>query len=132
MRRFISGHKKVSTVVTTFLVLALALWAWDTSGSIRGQIVARYDLARGHYRIFVVGLPVVYRPEYGRLLHERFGVEMRVAAGCVVTDSLLAYVDGYDRTSMAATNRKWGRDVFQESFEEAGRVWSQTHPRKKK
>jgi hypothetical protein len=90
MRLFISNHKKVSAVVTALLALIFALSVWDASASIRGQLVARYDLARGHYRILVVGLPGASRPEYSRVLHERFGVEMRVEAGCIVSETLLA------------------------------------------
>jgi hypothetical protein len=57
------------------------------------------------------------------LLRERYGIEERVVAGCVVSQSLLAYVQGYNRASMSAANHKFGRDVFQETDADASRNW---------
>jgi hypothetical protein len=61
-------------------------------------------------------------------LRERYGVEERVAAGCVVSESLLAYVGSYNRVSMSAVNRQFGRDVFQESVADASRNWKLKQP----
>ena len=87
-------------------------WGWESSAGIRGQLLARLDVARGHYEILSFGLPVSWRPEYVRLLRERYGIEDRVIAGCVVTESLVAYADGYNTVSISAANRKFGRNVF--------------------
>jgi len=52
-------------------------------------------------------------------LRERYGIENRVVAGCIVSPPLLAYTEGYNRVSMAAANRKFGHDVFKESVADA-------------
>jgi hypothetical protein len=95
---------------------------------VRGGIVASFDLMRGHYKILSLGLPTPWRPEFAHLLRKRYGIEQRVVAGCVVSQSLLAYVDGYNRISMSAANRKFGRDVFQESVTDAIRDWKLRQP----
>ncbi len=48
---------------------------------------------------------------------------MKAVAGCVVTDSLVTLRHAYDEYVMAAANRKFGRDIFKESMEEAERNW---------
>ena len=128
MRRFIRNHGKL----TAFLILACSLAGmvgWDLSASIRGQLVARFDVGRGHYEVLMVGLPVEWRPEYVRLLRERHGIEDRVVAGCIVSRSLSAYVEGYNGVSMRAANHKFGHDVFRESAVDASRHWELLHSR---
>jgi len=85
--------------------------------------VARYDISRGHHDVLGYGLPVAWRPEYARLLQERYGVKFRPVAGCIVSTGLVAYVDSYNRVSTAAVNRKLGHDVFKECSDEARRKW---------
>jgi hypothetical protein len=127
MRRFIHNRRKL----TVFLILACSLAGlvgWDHSASIRGQLVAGFDVTRGHYEVLTAGLPVEWRPEYTRLLRERYGIEERVVAGCIVSRSLSAYVEGYNGVSMSAANRKFGHDVFRESAVDASRHWKRLDP----
>src|ERR1039458_9994430 len=63
--------------------------------------------------------PAPWRSEFVRILRERYGIEDRVVAGCIVSPPLLAYTEGYNRVSMAAANRKFGHDVFKESVADA-------------
>lgn len=89
-------------------------------------MVARYDISRGHYEVLGYGLPVPWRPEYARLLQERYGVKFRAVAGCIVSTGLVTYVDSYDRASAEAVNRKFGHDVFKECSDEARKKWQET------
>jgi hypothetical protein len=57
------------------------------------------------------------------MLRERYGIETRRVAGCVVSQSLVAYAEGYNSVGADAANRKFGHDVFQESEAEASRIW---------
>lgn len=119
MKGFARNHKMLSAVLA-LMCLVRGLVGWELSAWIRGQLVAHLDVARGHYRILTLGLPATWRPEYTRLLRERYGIEARVVAGCVVSVSLPAYVEGCNTVSTNAANRKFGRDVFRESS--AGRA----------
>jgi hypothetical protein len=122
MGQFIRRHKRLSAVLVVGFVIA-GFWGWDLSAQMRGQLIAHFDLSRRHYRILMLGLPTPWRPEYAHILLERYGIENRVVAGCVVTQPLLAYVDGYNQVSMSAANRKFGRDVFKDSIPAAIRNW---------
>jgi hypothetical protein len=106
--------RKILTVAIAFAILLLAWWGWDYSASGRGYIVARFDVARGHYRVLHYGLPPPGLHKYARILRERYGIEYLEVAGCVVSPSLMAYADGYNAVSMAGARRKYGRDIFQE------------------
>jgi hypothetical protein len=115
MGAFIRRHRWLSAS----LMLVAGLIGWWVSGGIRGQLVAHFDVARGHYEILSLGFPAPWRSEFARILRERYGIEQRVVAGCMVTPPLLAYTEGYNRVSMTAANRKFGRDVFKESAVDA-------------
>jgi hypothetical protein len=126
MRSFVLKHKilTASMAALTGLILWQAFWSFTASG--RGQILARYDISRGHYEVLGYGLPAAWRPEYARLLQERYGVKFRSVAGCIVSTGLVAYVDSYNRVSTEAVNRKFGHDVFDECSDEAHKKWQET------
>jgi hypothetical protein len=117
MGAFIRRHRWLSAS----LMLVAGSIGWWVSGGIRGQLVAYFDVARGHYGILSLGLPAPWRSEFARILRERYGIEQRVVAGCVVSPVLLAYTEGYNRVSMTAANRKFVHDVFKESAGDAMR-----------
>jgi hypothetical protein len=94
-------HKQCQWVVVRFIAL-IALYA---------------------AKILAYGLPSVWHSEYIRLLKEKYGIEMHTVALCIVSETLRSYADSYDEVSAAAANRKFGRDVFQESAEEARKRW---------
>ena len=71
------------------------------------------------------GLPSPSRPEYVRCLRERYSIRFRAVAGCIVSESLVSYVDAYDSAMVEAVNRKVEHDVFKECHEEAQRTWTE-------
>ena len=117
------------TLIALLAIVAL-LGAWWLATSLRGQLTARFDVARGHYKVLTYGLPSALRPEYARLLKERYGIELETVAGCIVSQSLLSYVHCYNKISVAAANRKFGHDVFEECWEDANKNWNRRRPEK--
>ena len=97
---------------------------------VRGKLSAYFDVHRGRYRLLTFGLPSAWLPEYARLLRERYSVELKPVAGCVVSPALVSYVDAYDKVSESAARRKFGRDIFTECAEEARKAWESkaAHP----
>jgi hypothetical protein len=93
MKQYLRKHRRIAA--TSALVGLLILgWLWSLSASIRGNLAARIDLLRGQYHVLGYGLPSSSRPEYARCLRERYGIEFRTVAGCIVSDSLIPYVNG--------------------------------------
>ena len=122
MRGLFRTYKWLVAILGLVFVLVVG-WI---AAPIRGSLSAHIDVARGHYKLLTYGLPVSWLPEYAALLRERYGVEVHAVAGCVVSLSLISYVRNYDRISMAATNRRYGHDVFKECEEDAVTQWGRT------
>ena len=122
MRQYLRKHKWIATlcILSAFLTLC---WLWSLAAPIRGRLAAHVDLQRGRYQVLGYGLPSPSRPEYARCLRERYKIEFRPVAGCIVSESLVSYVNAYDSVLEEATRRKFGRDVFQECADEAATKW---------
>jgi len=93
----------------------------------RGRLAAHVDMQRGRSQILGYGLPNPSRPEYARCLRERYKIDFRPVAGCIVSESLVSYVNAYDSVLEEATRRKFGRDVFRECADEAATKWKTQH-----
>jgi hypothetical protein len=86
-------------------------------------MAARFDALRGHYCELTYGLPTSRRPQYARLLRERYGIELHAVAGCIASNAMVSYVHGYNEVSTTGANRKFGCDIFKECAEDARRIW---------
>lgn len=124
-RRWVTRRRLIVTAVT---LLALAV-GWWFSAYPRGMIGAWADHASGHYEIKTYGYPAPWAWEYRRLVKERYGVEINAEAGCVVTQDLVWYVDGYNSVSRPRIVARHGKDIFAECTTEARLTYEQAHPR---
>ncbi|QEL15179.1 hypothetical protein [Limnoglobus roseus] len=100
-------------------LVLLTFVGWFFSAYPRGLFAAYADRVAGHDEIKVFGYPPPEIGEYSRLLRERYGVKMNVVAGCVVTQDLEWYVDGYNSVSEPRIREKFGKDIFEECWNEA-------------
>jgi hypothetical protein len=124
MKHYLPNHKGIAAI-SVLGALVVLCWFWDQSASIRGGLAARIDVHRGRYQLLGYGLPSPSRPEYASCLRQRYSVGFRPVAGCMVTESLVSYVDAYDSVVVEATNRRLGHDVFKECSEEAETNWKE-------
>jgi hypothetical protein len=127
MKNFFRSHK-ILAFFTALALLVCGLIAWDEASFTRGQLTAHFDIARGHYKILGYGLPAPGYSEYIRTLHDKYNVEFDPVAGCIVSQSLISYVNGYNGVSEAAANRKYGRDIIHESLKEANTRLNNSRP----
>ena len=91
----------------------------------RGRLAAHVDMQQGQYQVLGYGLPSPSRPEYVRCLRERYKIEFHPVAGCIVSESLVSYVNAYDSVLEEVTRRKFGRDIMQECSDEAAMKWKE-------
>jgi len=105
-----------------FLIVWWIAWPWPFAAA-RGQLAAQLDLGMGKYALVVYGLPPPWGRDYYGLLSQRYGIHIHRVADCIVSQSLVAYADEYDKLSSAAAIRKYGRDIFRECAEEARKNW---------
>lgn len=115
MGSFYQRHK----VLSVSLAVLLSFVGWEVAAPMRGTLAAHVDVVRSRYRLLTYGLPAPWLPGYARLLRQKYGIEVKAVAGCVVSWQLTSYVDSYDRVSMAGAIRKYGRDIFDECEREA-------------
>lgn len=123
MNAFVRRHK-ILTVVIILAALLFVNWVWSLSASTRGRLAAQRDIRRGRYEVLGYGLPPASRDDYVRCLREQYGVQYRVVALCIVSESLVSYADSYNRVSSTAARQRFGRDIFQECAQEAERKWT--------
>ena len=123
MRRYFHQHKTIAAISAFGLSLVL-WWLWSLSAPVRGYIAAHIDVHRGRYQELGYGLPPPSRSEYARCLRERYNIEFRPVAGCVVSESLVSYVNSYDSVVAEVASRKFAHDVFKECAGEAERKWT--------
>ena len=119
---FLRKHKILAALIV-LAAIVLFVVAWDASASLRGRLAARMDLARGRYAILAYGLPPGESEEYARLLKERYGIEYRQVALCLVSPELVAYAGSYNKLSVAAAESRFHRGLFRETDEDAQRIW---------
>jgi hypothetical protein len=100
----------------------VVLLAWDCCGwspvpQIAGRMAAERDMRHGIYRVLGYGLANPERSVYAQEIKNRYGVEFRAIAGCIVTKARADYVDAYDAVSEGAIRQRFGRDVLRETAE---------------
>jgi hypothetical protein len=116
-------RKKTALIVGVLALVVSAELFREYTAPMRGRLMAHYDVWRGHYAVLAYGLPSPWRPRYSQLLRERYGVEVRTVALCIVSETLRSYADSYDEVSAASANQKFGHDVFKECAEAARSQW---------
>lgn len=84
-----------------------------------GQREAKADLAAGKLAVESYGLMASYHIVYRRLLKERYGIEVRMVAGCIVNESIAGHAEGYNRIMDAEIKKRFGEDVFEKTSKEA-------------
>jgi len=120
---FLRAHKLLSA--TSISIIAIAI-TWSYSASLRGSVAARIDVARGHYEVHSFGLPARWRPQYAQLLHDRYGIELRIVAGCVVTQSEVDYTAAYNAVAYDAAIRHFGHNIFSECATDARKAYEKS------
>jgi hypothetical protein len=89
-----------------------------------GTAEAKAVLARGQLIMVTYGLPGAGWIEYRTILSERYGIEMRTIAGCVVTSGVLRYAERFNAVMEPEIRRRYGDNVFDAAEEEAGARYS--------
>ena len=121
MRRYFRRHwKRVAFIA----VVAMLLTGWLTA-AVRGNLVAHFDVARGHYEMQEYGLPSGITRDCWKLLQDRYGIRHRTVAGCRVMPWVVWYSDAYNEVVMADARRKYGRDVFGECRDEVMKAYEE-------
>ena len=120
---FVKLPRKIALVFGILALVVCVELVREYTASMRGRLTAHFDVWRGHYVVLAYGLPPPRRHQYAQLMRERYGIEIRTVALCIVSETLRSYVDSFDEVSHTAANQKFGHDVFKECAEVARSKW---------
>ena len=127
MKKVFNRRNVLLTLIAIVVLPLLGSEIWSRTAAFRGRHAAERDLARGRYVVLGYGLPPRGVAEYKQILREKYGVEYRQVALCIVSRSLVAYADSYDKISGDAIRQKFGNDILKHSWDEANQEWLEKH-----
>jgi hypothetical protein len=84
-----------------------------------GTREAKAALREGRLVVLRYGQPAVWVSDYQRILRERYQIEVRTIAGCIVSEGLLAYARDYNAVMRPVIAERFGADVFDKVAKEA-------------
>ena len=81
-----------------------------------GRRDAERDIHEGRLVIETYGGPwPAWLHECAKLLDQRYGIQFRDIAGCIVDSQIIGHERGYNEVSRAEIHRRFGRDVAEET-----------------
>ncbi|HWB04705.1 MAG TPA: hypothetical protein VG796_16875 [Verrucomicrobiales bacterium] len=112
---------------TILLLLTLALLAtfgttyWLRSGRFvrEGRRDAARDLENGKLGFEICGMMRGWDGEYAALLQQRYGIQLRSVAGCIVTEESSGHLGGYNAVMLPEIHRRFGAGVLERTADEA-------------
>jgi hypothetical protein len=84
-----------------------------------GRADARSDLREGRFLVEEYGMYSGLTPIYHRLFKERFNVDFRQVAGCVVDSKIVEHAAGYNAIMFFAIERRYGKGAIKRFFTES-------------
>ncbi len=84
-----------------------------------GRSEARRDLTNGVVRLPMYGLPATWSGEFNRILEEKYQIGRFGLGGCLVSDGLVAFADGYSEVSRRFIEERHGTNLWKEVQAEA-------------
>ncbi|MCB1225129.1 MAG: hypothetical protein KDK99_04895 [Verrucomicrobiales bacterium] len=94
----------------------------------KGKSDAQAELKKGHLALESFGYPASWSDLYQEMLKERYDIEDRRVAGCVIDGHILGHANGFNEVMEAEIHRRYGKDVFEKVSAEAQETYKKQHP----
>ena len=75
------------------------------------------------------GLPPPWTGEYAKALLEKYHIQLKTVAGCVVDEKIVGRARGYNEVSTAEIERRFGHGVLESTASEVQKRWQKEHSR---
>jgi hypothetical protein len=98
-----------------------SIWQYY-SAYLAGQAEARKDVATGVLIIEQSGFGAGGGHHEQRILRDRFGIEIRAVAGCLVNERIMGHQEGYNSVSESEIERRFGLKRVEAAREEGHRL----------
>ena|SRR5436190_3062561 len=110
---------KLAAVITATLLLAGCATTPSNPAFEAGIAHAQADIANGVLAIEHAGWPMRYDQEYVRLMKQKYGIEVRRVADCVVHEDVEEHMRGYNKVAEAEIERRFGKDCLSQAEHQA-------------
>lgn len=97
-------------------------WEREAPGRERGKAAAEINVRSGKLMILAYGLRSEGFRRFQQILQERYGIEVKPVAGCVVSEDLVEFADAFNHVTAEAARKNYGHDVVAEANREAEHV----------
>lgn|SRR5689334_17267611 len=92
-----------------------------------GRSEAISDIKANKLIIEVSGLPAPWSGEYAKFLAEKYHIQLKTVAGCIVDSKIVGHERGYNEISVAEIERRFGHGVLEKTAEDVQMKWRQAH-----
>jgi hypothetical protein len=92
-----------------------------------GRSEAMNDVKANKLIIEVSGLPAPWSGEYAKSLADKYHIQLKTVAGCIVDSKIVGHERGYNEISVAEIERRFGHGVLEKSAEDVQKKWQQAH-----
>jgi hypothetical protein len=92
-----------------------------------GRQEAEKDVRESRLVIEMFGLPTPWDGDYAKLLEQRYRIQIRRVAGCLVDEKIVGHAKGYNEVSEAEIARLFGANVLDRTQAEAKAHWQANH-----
>jgi len=113
------GKAIVPKMISAFLLLSIFMLSgcssfpdYSYSSYRQGKADAMRDINANILATEVYGFGASKNSEWGRLLKQRYGIEQRVVAGCIVNEKITGHAKGYNEVSHQEIERRLGKDIW--------------------
>lgn len=92
-----------------------------------GRAEAMKDVKENRLIIEVSGLPAPWSGEYTKYLADRYHIQLKTVAGCIVDSRIVGHERGYNEISVAEIESRFGHGFLEKTASEVQKKWQQTH-----
>ena len=85
------------------------------------------DIKANRLVIEVSGLPAPWSGEYAKFLADKYHIQLKTVAGCIVDSKIVGHERGYNEVSVAEIERRFGHGVLEQTARDVQNKWQQGH-----
>jgi hypothetical protein len=108
-----------ATIILGTLLLGGCATMQSNSSFKAGKTQANEDIANGILAIEQAGFLMKFDEEYVQLLKQKYGVEVRRVAFCVVHEDVEEHMRGYNKVAEAEIERRFGKGCLLKAEQQA-------------
>lgn len=92
-----------------------------------GRSEAMNDIKANRLIIEVSGLPAPWSGAYAKFLADKYHIQLKTVAGCIVDSKIVGHERGYNEISVAEIERRFGHGVLENTARDVQNKWQQAH-----